>query len=219
MCVIVLKPKDHQIPTTILKNMWDKNPHGAGFAFIDGKKIIFRKGFMSFKPLQKALNYLDHKELVIHFRLATHGAVCPKNCHPFELSKNIEMAQSTTGVADAVLFHNGVLYNYGSKHLSDTLEFTSRCLSHIPKDNRSKLLSSLNGKYALLQDGKINLIGQFQDYEKLKVSNTFFAPYKPIIWNSVSYRTSYNTSYSTDIPYCDDNEYLIPEFNSIKRLA
>jgi glutamine phosphoribosylpyrophosphate amidotransferase len=76
MCIIVYKPKGIEMPDKdTLKECWNCNSDGAGFAVSDGEKITVHKGYMKFKKLYRALHLIDLKDYdtIIHFRIGTSG--------------------------------------------------------------------------------------------------------------------------------------------------
>lgn len=104
MCIIAIKPEGHTIPDSIIKTMWNGNSHGAGFMYADRGRVKIVKGFMSLVSFQKALAKHNHRKLVMHFRIKTHGDVSPDLTHPFWVQKN--------GVA---MVHNGIIWDYAKK--------------------------------------------------------------------------------------------------------
>ena len=97
--------------------------------------------------------------------------------HPFSIVRNVKQAKISKGKKtqrriNAVLFHNGVIFDYGTDKISDTLDFVVQVLSEVPRlDTRLKILQLAGSKYALMQSGGIHLVGDFFDYKKLKCSN------------------------------------------------
>ena len=82
----------------------------------------------------------------MHFRLATHGDISDKLCHPFYVNK------------DLVMFHNGVMsdsvsgYNKYNKNESDTKAFVNNVLKNFKKgfqDNETvmNMISTSVGEY------------------------------------------------------------------------
>lgn len=192
MCVITVKPRNIIIDYSTVQNMWLKNPDGCGLAYFDSDgRVLVEKGFMTLPEAWTAINRHQDKELVIHFRLATHGKKTPQQTHPFAITKNIVDAKAyyCGGAFKAVLFHNGIITNYGNEKYSDTLEFIVCTLAEIPK-LRTKLdvLELTENKYALLTKGKIYLIGDFHKHKGLTCSNLYFLP-QPVFRN-VKYSSS-----------------------------
>lgn len=120
MCIAILKPKDKTISKETLKTCSKNNPDGMGFACLENGKVHIYK-FMEFDEFYD--EYIKHEQdstMIIHFRIATHGKVELKNCHPFKL--NHRMA----------LVHNGVISGYGDKELkTDTQDFIEKVIGNI----------------------------------------------------------------------------------------
>ncbi len=132
MCVAIYKDSGVKSPSMeTFKKCWDANPDGAGYAWVrkDGK-IEWRKGFMEFAEFAESLaklGKLDERQMLFHFRIGTSGGNIPANTHPFPISANPDDLRKLSGVADAVLMHNGVLPFKGrEKTLSDTMELALR---------------------------------------------------------------------------------------------
>tara|TARA_B100000925_G_C22009498_1_gene475484 strand:+ start:2824 stop:3870 length:1047 start_codon:yes stop_codon:yes gene_type:complete len=104
MCIIASVPAGTTVTKKQISNMWDRNPDGAGVAYIDDKnrvrvvKSMEKKDFMS--KLGNVLKKHNKRDILIHFRIRTHGKVCIDNVHPFRVSK------------DTVMAHNGMLPDF-----------------------------------------------------------------------------------------------------------
>lgn len=121
MCVIVAS-KTGLLPTNEhLMDMAYANADGIGLAWHDGD-YLRTQWALQLADMAEAFKAASGCPYVLHFRLATHGAVSTQNCHPFWLDRH------------AVLAHNGVLSGYGSKHLSDTRDYIARRLPQLVGD-------------------------------------------------------------------------------------
>ena len=124
MCIIVAIPQGKQVTKQTLKRCWDNNPHGGGFMYSDGKKVIVEKEMSSFKRYCKALMNARANfdtSFVLHFRISTHGKINETNCHPFLANKNLGFA------------NNGIIYAAPtSDNFSDTYMFNEAILKHLP---------------------------------------------------------------------------------------
>lgn len=166
MCVIVYKPENITISAKTLKQMWTANPDGAGILIPDKSPHIV-KGIMELSRLSALLNNLNNVALLLHLRVATHGAVCTRYTHPFPCGKS------------RYLMHNGCLSGYGSpgnKGQSDSAHLASD-LRSLSTPATKRLLTALNGKFALCEKRAVTLFGHFTEYEGLSCSNLNFKRY------------------------------------------
>lgn len=127
MCIIAAIPQGQQITKGTLKRCWENNPHGGGFMYSDGNKVIVHKEMVSFKRYWKAFHEAKttytNSSFVCHFRISTHGKINETNCHPFLVNKNLGFA------------HNGIIYNAPrSDNFSDTYMFNETILKMIPNN-------------------------------------------------------------------------------------
>lgn len=177
MCVIAFSPKGVDIPTQQqLRTMWNHNPDGAGFAYVNKKgQVVYRKGFMRFDDLLKELEAPErfkNTNFAIHFRIGTSGENDGATCHPFPISTNFGDLRKTEGETDAVLFHNGILSKGGivSPLASDTQDFVVAMAPLLKKFNRSKARDHFIGELVegnrLLVLYKNNAFKMFGDWQK-----------------------------------------------------
>ncbi|NDB86247.1 MAG: hypothetical protein EB127_26655, partial [Alphaproteobacteria bacterium] len=71
MCIIVAIPQGKQVTKQTLKRCWDNNPHGGGFMYSNGNKVIVNKEMVSFKKYWKAFTQAKENHdtaFVCHFR-------------------------------------------------------------------------------------------------------------------------------------------------------
>ena len=96
--------------------------------------------------LYNSIRQVATGDIVLHFRLATHGDISDKLCHPFYVNK------------DLVMFHNGVMhdsvsgYNGHNKNESDTKAFVNNVLKNFKKgfqNNKTvmNMISTSVGEY------------------------------------------------------------------------
>jgi hypothetical protein len=161
MCII-LTGKLGDVMDLDLAKGWKNNPHGAGVAILKPLQIF--KGLSSYEKLDKLLDTLLEKgyletEIVIHFRMATHGSKGMSMTHPFQIRKNIW------------LFHNGVLSRFGNAQQSDTAELAQTLRQIKRLDHIRALLANLSGKYCLVSPGEAETFGGFTTYKGVKMSN------------------------------------------------
>lgn len=124
MCIAIVKPKGIDISEETLKNCHDRNKDGCGLAYIKDNKIYVYKT-LDFDKFMKVYNEVkDLSNMLIHFRIATHGKVEENNCHPFRLNHRM------------VLIHNGIISGYGDSKTkdggkTDTQDFIDKVIGNI----------------------------------------------------------------------------------------
>jgi len=114
MCVAVYVPKGEKISKEIFDNCENANPDGCGFAYVKKDKIEVCRSLEGAKLWQHLKRINGKHNIVLHFRIATHGEVSLENCHPFRVSKSL------------ILSHNGILnIKLKDKTRSDTYALAS----------------------------------------------------------------------------------------------
>ena len=212
MCVIAAKPMGVKMPSkSTIENMWFKNPDGAGFMYAKDGKVHIEKGFMKLKDLENALERvskkvnLDKVSVVLHFRIATHGAVIPANTHPFPVSSSVGLLQKLTCTTTLGVAHNGIISITPRKGISDTMEYIASQLAPLykgaPQFYKNPFLmemvdNAINSKLAILNGaGEIYTIGKFETDSGIMYSNT---SYKPYSFNGTYYSNNWWYDYNVD---------------------
>ena len=211
MCVAIYKPANAKLPSfDILRQCWETNPDGAGFAMPtrDNPEHAFhiRKGFMTWEAFEKAVR--DFKladcegDLFLHFRIATHGGISPGNTHPFPVTKEVKYLQHTNILTNSVLIHNGVLpIKPEFRDISDTMELCRRLSGfHGKIPEALNLLEGFigNSKIAVMLPGKVYLVGKWSEIDGVYFSNTHW---------------QYRWEFEDDIRYPDENELRLLKQN------
>lgn len=192
MCIILYKPKGIELPNDcVIEECFNNNPDGAGIMFRQNNdKIKITKGFMILSELYNVLNNIDNvidTDLVIHFRFATQGKICPENCHPFPITNKVKELKAIEIESNIGLVHNGVIpfcSNYKRNTLSDTQIFIKDYLSKIPvKQFRNSAITNLiyeatNSKFIIMTEQKTILIGKFIEENSIFYSNSTYKKYK-----------------------------------------
>jgi len=113
MCIIIHKPAGVTLKESLYETCFTGNPHGAGFSYVEDGKLHIEKGFFSHAALMSGMKNHHHRDLVVHYRFATHGAQDARNCHPWPVTDCHE------GFSFAI-HHNGILDHRSTKVTSDT---------------------------------------------------------------------------------------------------
>lgn len=180
MCVAIYKPAGIETPSLdTLKQCWDANPDGAGFALrTEGEYSIgIHKGYMTWKQFVMAYGKYHLSDftgdLLLHFRIATHGGISPGLTHPFSLTKDVKLLKHTNVRTNYALIHNGIL-PIESQEGSDTMEFCRRLApfyQNIP--SAFNLIEGMagNNKIAVMTRDKVHLFGEWERLNGVYFSN------------------------------------------------
>ncbi len=141
-----MKSANKKINKATLRRCYDANPDGAGFMYAEDKQLHVKKGYFTFKEFYKEYRPHGDKQVLIHFRIKTHGPINKDNCHPFLVNSGLGF------------IHNGIITGYGSNTKSDTIEFNESILQKIV---------SKHGNNSLFDDPMVELIENVIGYSKL----------------------------------------------------
>jgi len=182
MCVAIYKPENVQTPSLdTLEKCWEANPDGAGFALCTGGDkyaIEIHKGYMTWKQFKAAFEKYRLADfagdMLLHFRIATHGGISPGNTHPFSLTGDVKLLKHTNVRTNYALIHNGILPIKPSGDISDTMEFCRRLAplyQNIP--SAFNLIEGMagNNKIAVMTRERVHLFGDWQCVEGVYFSN------------------------------------------------
>ncbi len=117
MCIIAIKPVGVKRPTKDqLEAMCTANPDGFGYMTWSKKKGLQVRKTMNEEQFLKWVQKIpDTQPVVYHARIATHGSVNVRNCHPF-LSDDKQWAFA----------HNGILRIQNERDMTDSETFFRR---------------------------------------------------------------------------------------------
>ena len=189
MCIAIMKSENKKISKTTLQRCYDSNPDGAGFMFAANKELTVKKGYFTFKEFYKEYKPHENKQVLLHFRIKTHGPIDKNNCHPFLVNSGLGF------------IHNGIISGYGNNKKSDTIEFNEAILQKIV---------AKHGNNSLFDDPMVELIENVIGYSKLvfldrhgnyKIMNEDKGSWDNGIWYS-------NSSYKKPEPV----QYMIPNY-------
>jgi predicted glutamine amidotransferase len=222
MCVLVYTKNNRRITSKEFENCWYSNPDGFGMAWreeIAGKTVIkYTKGIMTLKEAWKTYQSVKKEQMVLHFRIATAGGVCPELTHPFIISETSPTMLEYTGTS-AVLFHNGSVWNWEKEavpfilnarrritgKMSDTRFVALKTFPLKATENRVSLLKKESGKYLLFSVDSTWRIGTFEEVNSAFFSNSSYKDYKVVKTSTYNYN-NYN--------YDDGNYYRNKSYNN-----
>lgn len=125
MCIIIANAPFNTLSKETIKNSWNNNDHGAGLMYVNEGEIVIKKELHSvqkfYKAYTKARKDCPESNIVLHFRISTHGKINTDNCHPFSVNEGLAFA------------HNGIISNAPrSADFSDTYMFNQTILKSMP---------------------------------------------------------------------------------------
>lgn len=122
MCIIIIKQREIEIPSEILKNSSRINPHGLGVVWLDTFEVTYHKS--------KQWTVLDTpRPYIAHFRYATVGKVGLDNTHPFKCGAQ----------GNEYLMMNGTVYGMGDAEKCDS-KVLAESLGSVPRHKWKKEL-------------------------------------------------------------------------------
>lgn len=205
MCIIAAKSAGVALPSDeTMEIMFSNNDDGAGFMYWDAKHsiVVIKKGFMDFDSFLTAIHEIKNPTatpIVMHFRIATHGGVNAACCHPFPVTDNEGLLRKPESRCKIGVAHNGIISSVDpNKDESDTMCYIREQLAPLSKalpkfyENKYALElinNAIGSKMAFLADGKITLVGKFEENKGIHYSNSTF---KYMTWRYGLYSEKYD---------------------------
>ncbi|MEG2859477.1 MAG: hypothetical protein RSA12_06215 [Clostridia bacterium] len=190
MCIIcVSKPGIRQPDVNTLRTMFYRNPHGAGYMFARGGKVIIHKGFMNLADYLNAVqseHFSAADSVIYHFRISTQAGVNPEMTHPFPLSNQLPRMRALDLTCRCGVAHNGIIRlttDPANARYSDTALFIAEYLAGIiqqPRDLRNQdlldhIYALAGSKFAIMDgSGYAATVGEFISDRGLLYSNRRF---------------------------------------------
>ena len=187
MCIIcVSKSGIFQPDESTIRTMFHHNPHGAGYMFARGGRVIIHKGFMNPDDYLRAIreeHFTAADSVVYHFRISTQAGVNPEMTHPFPLSNQPGRLRRLEQSCRIGVAHNGIIRltsDPNNKRYSDTAIFVADYLSqilHTRADLRDRRKLSVvyqlaQSKFAIMDGGGyVATVGAFIQERGLLFSN------------------------------------------------
>lgn len=219
MCIAIVKPIGVDVPSeNILKNCFENNKDGAGFAFNYNGRVIIKKGFMRFEDFMNAFNSYNSKYsfkdrgLLIHFRIATHGGVNQSMTHPFPIQGDNGALQKIEYVSNYAVIHNGTISLTSSKanrenNMSDTAVFIRDYLYDIAT-NKDWFNNETNiDLIEKLIDSKMAILNNKGEF----IKTSGFTEDNGVFYSNTSYKDNYFRHKKSSTYYDYYNDYYLLE--------
>jgi predicted glutamine amidotransferase len=217
MCIAILNTKKHTLSKTHLRNCWENNTDGAGMLYINNEgKLETFKELKSFTTFYKMYSYVKQefgsRNIVLHFRISTHGKVNETNCHPFLVSENVGFV------------HNGMIYDVPTHpDYSDTYLFNELYLKMMRDgfENSNEMLDMIGmyigagnklvflndqDEYAIVNEEKGHWFNDswFSNYSYEKVNS--WVDYGGVKKHKSGLGTTTNSGVNWQDPFKDDDD-------------
>lgn len=188
MCVICYSPKGASQPDEdLIRRMFARNPHGAGYMTPCKNAVEIHKGFMDVDDLIRATRDFGPDDAVVyHFRISTQAGVNPYMTQPFPYSKDIRAMRHLDVRACLGIAHNGVIpltSDPNDRLYSDTAHFVAEYLPILVRseaDLQNPAVQDLieyttRSRLAIMMpSGECALYGSWQEINGCWYSNTYF---------------------------------------------
>ena len=181
MCVIAICPAHLRPSLATVTACATANPHGAGVAWREGNRVLWRKGFSDPGELKAFIDGIKG-EAVTHFRWASVGEPVPALCHPFPVSGKPSTALQ--GAARRVLFHNGTWSQWRNAvdelgleldgPVSDT-RVAAATVSHVG----DIAIRRMPGRWVVMTAKGLDTYGDFQTRKGIRYSNLNWVSHLP----------------------------------------
>lgn len=212
MCVICVSKKGVRQPKEKeIVDMFNTNPHGAGYMYARNGKVYISKGYMTITDYINAIRSekFDENDVVVyHMRISTQAGVNQQMTHPYPLTSKIENCKLLDIVCSCGVAHNGIIqmttdrtnteYNDTTLFITKYLTKLVRCPKDLNDNNIKEMVYRLtNSRWALLDgDENLSLIGNWEEDDGLLYSNL---NHKPHNWDEF-WRKYYSKSYKKRYP-------------------
>lgn len=164
MCIAILNTKGTTLKKQLLNNCWENNGDGAGILYIDNDNQL-----QTFKTLESFDEFYDaystikqrygKRNMLLHFRISTHGTINEENCHPFIVDENVGFIHNgmISNVPDSVQYSDTNMLNrtllqkmkVGFEQDDDVLDFL---MSLIGNGNKLVFLNK-NNEWSIVNEG------------------------------------------------------------------
>lgn len=204
MCIAIYKPKEKTLSEEILRQCFERNSDGAGFAYAKDGVLTVKKGFFTFKSFWEAYSQIpEGVPAIIHFRIKTSGNKDEYNCHPWSVTDNL------------AIIHNGIIsdYSVSGSSISDTGLFVGDILKTMVSHLGEKCLTTDFSNFLLSEAlGSSKMVSLDKDGEHA-IFNASSGEFVDGVWFSNSsykgYKSSSSKSTSPKHPSNGDSIHVV----------
>lgn len=164
MCVIIIVPRGTELPSTEELHMaFNRNHDGCGFVSESDHFKTMHFGSFIRRLRRRNIN----ENVIIHFRLATHGSIGLKNCHPFYKGgywfahNGILPITSINDRTDSQICFEKYIYPCIQQYGWESPQLTAEMARWTAEGS----------KFAMMHNGEIKTSGKFIEYNGCLYSN------------------------------------------------
>jgi gamma-glutamylcyclotransferase (GGCT)/AIG2-like uncharacterized protein YtfP len=155
MCLIIHKPKNKRISSSVLQKAKVVNPHGFGVTYLDSGQT-YRT--LSYNRVDSIVD--TDRPLVCHFRYATMGDINLANVHPFAIDSNY------------LIYSNGTVDGFGNNDTSDIAYIAKNIIPRLRKKDWIPFLEITDTRYAIIDvnGGRVKRVGNWHELDGVHYS-------------------------------------------------
>ncbi len=209
MCIIAVSKKGVKQPTLEhLRNMFERNPDGAGYMFARNGSVTIHKGFMDFVDFYRNVcseGFTEADPVVYHFRISTQAGVNPEMTHPFPLTSDRKLCEELDLFnVECGIAHNGIIRmtsDLKETRFSDTAIFITDYMTRLIRSREDLTDPSVidmidhltNSKWAIMDGltGDVVTIGRFENAGGILFSNLSYKRNPVVNWNQHTGKYAY----------------------------
>lgn len=212
MCLLMHKPAASVITRELADDIYKRNEDGFGIMYAEDNMLYTQKTLGNADAIWEIIQANQHREMLLHWRMRTHGNIDLTNCHPYEVYGD----GSTMPV---YMMHNGVLSTGNSKDAtkSDTWHYIRDWIHPLTANDPSILFTHQMRTFISGHIGSSNKFAMMNHLGEVSICNRTSGIEHAGLWFSNTYawdaskfgavRPAYSGGYGYSRGYDDDWRY------------
>ena len=185
MCLIIVKSQEQTFDNDILLAGHLRNPHGMGFCYHDGKRVIIRRYF-DFDEFERDINqYTPDRPSFVHFRYKVSGQISYGNTQPLPVTRgnkpyNKRVIKTRLAIADNGICQLSTMTKKQLSRYSDTRIIAQTILPNYGNNYAAflnKIIAVVSSRFVTMDGGgEVQTFGKFYEVDGLLYSNLLWQP-------------------------------------------